>query len=137
MHRLRHGGAIVRVVLNLEVERAFQYERRHAPDWVVVLESAGHIRDWQARECGGDERLHIRPEDVEARLGGVVVARLITVALENLLDAGLPLFELALVGRDGVEPALEFCSDAFGFCFVHQYETSTTASKSAVPLGNR
>ena len=97
-HALRHGGPEIRVVLDLEVQGALYEERSNAGHLVVVAVAARHIRLRQLGVHGRNERLHVRPQDVEPRdLVVRLVAVVVAIPLDDLAVTRLPFLKLRLV----------------------------------------
>ena len=88
-------------MLNLKVEGAFYERGGDTAHRIAVTEPAPHIGFRQSGINGGDERLDIRPEDVELRaFRQGLPPRVIAVAFQYLLDPRIPLGELAVIRGD-------------------------------------
>ena len=107
-----HGRAEVGVVLNLKVDGAFDQPCSDTPNGVVIAEASAYISLRQFGVDGRDERLDIRPQDVE--LGGFVAARasgVVAVTLDEFLYPRLPLGKLVFMGADDPQVLLKFSAN--------------------------
>ena len=88
-----------------------QIQRSNATDRVLIAEAARDIRLRQACKRRRVERLNIAPQDVELALFVPIpaLARVVPVTLKDVLDATVPSLEIAVIGRDVLQPLVSGC----------------------------